>query len=250
MKGWSVLLFCLWRLTLLAQPDNEMMQNLRDDFNYGEFNPGANHVYYGVKQKPGVVRGDAYLDPEWHRAAVVFYPEIVKRYDPKAPDSIAGYMVRVDLINQVVEFQLKEGVKAVEIGSVRKLYYESGRLIKLVNAKDIDDDNVAPEGFLEMLSSGKLTVVKSVVLKVKEPTYNVALDVGEKDARIYKKGLYYYMEKKGAQSSLVQFKPSKKKLLALMGSKADKVEKFISDNGLSLKNDADLQRALVYYNSL
>jgi hypothetical protein len=250
MKGWYILLFSLWQLVLPAQSDDEMMQNLRDDFNYGEFNPGANHIYYGVKQKPGVVKGDAYLDPEWHKAAVVFYPEIVKRYDPKAPDSIAGYMVRVDLINQVVEFQLKEGVKAVDISSVRKLYYESGRLIKLVNGKDIDKDNIAPKGFLELLSSGKLTVVKAVVLKVKEPTYNVALDVGEKDAKIYKKGIYYYMEKKGAQNSLVKFKPSKKKLLALMGSKADKVEKYISANGLSLKNDADLQRALDYYNSL
>lgn len=250
MKRIFLVLSSMICINLYAQTDTEMMQNLRDDFNYGEFNPGANHIYYGVKQKPGVVKGDVYLDPQWHKAAVVFYPDIVKRYDPKAPDSIAGYMVRVDLSSQVVEFQLKEGVKAVDISSVRKIYYEaeSGRLVKLVNAREFNDGNANSQGLLELLSAGKLCVVKATTLKIKEPTYNVALDVGEKDAKIYKKGIYYYMDKKG--NALVEFKPTKKKLLLLMGSKADKVEKYIDNNQLNLKDDVDLQRALVYYNGL
>lgn len=250
MIKYYVFVLCLWATITAAQSDDEMMQNLRDDFNYGEFNPGANHVYYGVKQKPGVVKGDAYLDPEWHKAAVVFYPEVVKRYDPKAPDSIAGYPVRIDLINQSVEFQLKEGVKAVEVGSIKKIYYEADRLVKLVNAKEFDNGETTPKGLVELMSSGKLTVVKEVILKLKEPTYNVALDVGEKDAKIYKKALYYYMEKKGNRSALVKFKPAKKQLLALMGGKADKVETYIDINNLNPKRDIDLQRILIYYNGL
>lgn len=196
----ALLVLLCFVLPAFAQSDTEMMQNLRDDFNYGEFKPGANHVYYGVKQRSGKVIGDIYLDKEWRKAVTIFYTEVVKRYDPKAPDSIAGYQVRVDLNNHYIEFNMSDGVKAVEENTVKRLYLSSAdgkSLVKLVNTREYGNTSPELQGFVQLLSSGpKLTVAKYVRLAVKEPTYNVALDVGEKDAKIFKKNEYYYVQKK------------------------------------------------------
>lgn len=246
-----LLLCCIWHLAL-GQSDSEMMQNLRDDFNYGEFKPGSNHVYYGVKQKSGRVAGDIYLDKEWRKGITVFYSDVVKRYDPQAPDSIAGYDIRVDISNHYVEYNMKEGVKAVEENTVKRLYLASpdGKsLVKLVNTREYG--NTAPDlkGFVELISSGpKLTVVKYVRLAIKEPTYNVALDVGEKDAKIYKKTEYYYLQRKGSKQVMVKFKPGKKTVMELMRDKRAKMEKFIDEGNLNLRQEADMREAFNYYN--
>lgn len=249
----TTLLLLLGSLHLtLGQSDTEMMQNLRDDFNYGEFKPGANHVYYGVKQGSGKVSGDIYLDKEWRKGITVFYSDVVKRYDPQAPDSIAGYNIRVDLSNHYVEYDMKEGVKAVEENTVKRLYLTSpdgNSLVKLVNTREFGNTSPELKGFVELISTGpKLTVVKYVRLAVKEPTYNVALDVGEKDAKIYKKNEYYYLQRKGSKQVMVKFKPGKKTVLELMRDRKSKMEAFIDDQKLNLRQEADLRQALNHYN--
>ena len=209
-------------------------------------------MYYGVKQKKGTVTGDVYFDPEWHKASVVFYHELLQNYDPKAPDSIAGYQLRVDLNDQVVEFKLKDGVKALEASAIKKIYLNqhANNPMVLVNTRELNTSETDLKGFVELLSEGNLTVVKYTYLKLKAPTYNVALDVGEKDAQILKKTDYYYLDKKGSGKNLAKFKPGKKKLLELMHTRRSQMEKFFDEKSLNVRKDDDLRQALQYYNGL
>lgn len=247
-----LLAFSLMTTLGFAQADGEMIQEMKDDFNYGEFNPSASHVYYGVRQKKGTVSGDVYYDAEWRKASVVFYHELLQNYDPKAPDSIAGYQLRVDLNDQVVEFNLKEGVKALEASAIKRIYLNQGpdNQVVLINIREMNTPDAGLKGFVALLCEGNLTVVKYTYLKLKAPTYNVALDVGEKDAQILKKTDYYYIDKKGNTKNLVKFKPTRKKLLELMHNRKSQMEKFFDDQSLNMRKDDDLRQALQYYNKL
>ena len=244
-------LFLLWAigsLCLSLYGQSEMTQSLRDNLNYGSFNPGPNRApIYGVGQSQGKIVGDVYLDSTFNTAEIFFYSEVVRRYDPSASDSIGGYKVRVDVVNYDVEFQLNEGAKALDESAIRKIRWQSkDRKVTLVNTRQYAGTGEM-KGFFELLSEGKLTVLRYTRLKVVQPTYNVALDVGTKDAKLFKKTEYYYI--KNTQTlELTKFKPTKKSLLELMKSKKTKMERYMDEQNPELKNTADLIKVLDFYN--
>jgi len=233
-----------------AQTDAAMTNSLRDDINSGNLEPSAYRVIYGVPQQSGSVQGDVYLDAEWQKADVWFYPEVIAQYDPKASDKVSSLPVRIDLGNQYVEFKLPEGVKAIDAASIKKIELKgAGAVRTFVNTRQYGHSKEIP-GFAEVLSEGKITVVKYTKLWLKQPTYNVALNVGERDAKLIKQKDYYLINEKNGAFLLDKFKPGAGWLKKTTKSKAKKVEAYMKDNSLDPKNDADLMRILAYYNGL
>jgi hypothetical protein len=105
-------------LTFLAFPffvfsQDELYQSTRDDLNYGEFRPNNLAPRYGIAEKPGKLLGNIHLDTTFRKSAIVFFKEVVKRYDPNASDSISGYKMRINLLEKLVEFQIGELVKGI-----------------------------------------------------------------------------------------------------------------------------------------
>ncbi len=240
-----VVITCLCLLKLTAQ--EEMVQSTRDAINFGTFTPSANRAaIYGVEGPQGRIVGDIYLDTVWRQSVVYFYPEVVRRYDPKAADSVAGYRVRIDLYNSNVEFQVEGGVKAVEGTAIKRILFKEAQtpftIINTTQLPRLPD----VKGFFRLIGEGKLTVVQHPKIQVINPTYNVALNVGTKDTRLYKKTDYYYL--KGSQ--LVKFKPNKKSLLQLMKNQKSRVEQYLAANPVNFKNPEDLTRLVGYYNAL
>ncbi len=236
---------------LLAQADASMTNSLRDDINSGNLEPSAYRIIYGVPQESGKVQGDVYLDIEWQKADVWFYPEVVARYDPKASDKVSSLPIRIDLGNQYVEFKLPEGVKAIEGASIKRIEIQNGGSVRtLENLKQYGVKNTDMEGFAEIISDGKIKVVKHIKLWLKQPTYNVALNVGERDAKLVKSKEYYVVNQRNNSITLEKFKPSKGWLKKTTKSKAKKVEAYMRDQQLDPKKDADLSNILAYYNGL
>ena len=236
-----------------AQTNASMTNSLRDDINNGNLEPSPYRIIYGVSQEAGKVQGDVYLDAEWQKADVWFYPEVVAQYDPKASDKVSSLPIRIDLGNQYVEFKLPEGVKAIEAGSIKKIELHGeapGGVRTFVNTKQYGQTDKNLGGFAEVLSEGKITVVKYTKLWLKQPTYNVALNVGERDAKLIKQKDYYLVHEKNGVFRLDKFKPGMGSLKKITKSKAKKVEAFINEKSLDPKNDADLAKILAYYNEL
>lgn len=246
---------CFFNCTLFLLGQNpQMAQSTRDAINYGQignFNPNSTaSMVYGIADTPGEVVGEIYLDSSFLQSSIVFYREIIKRYDSNASDSIAGYRVRIDLRNYLVEFKLGETVKGIDPLAIRKIYYQ--RLGQSANSIfwNVEEFNNRPDelnGFVEMLSVGKLKVVKSYSLLYVKPTYNAALSVGDKNAKYFKRYTYYYAD---AKSNLIKFKPKRKELLALMSDKASLVIQFMDDKKLTLESDQDIKSVLSFYNKL
>jgi hypothetical protein len=248
-------LFCfLFCGIALAGQNNQMTQSTRDAFNYGQmgnFNPNSSaSMVYGIADAPGEVVGDIYLDSSYLKSSVVFYRDIVKRYDANASDSIAGYKIRIDLHSSIVEFKFGDAIKGIDPLAIRRIHYQRIGEDKMSNFWNIKEFNDVPDevtALLEMLGEGRLKIGKSYSLLYIKPTYNAALSVGDKNGRYIKRVSYYYAD---AKNNLIKFKPKRKELLALMADKAEQVLKYMNSKGNSLSTDQEIRSVLAYYNSL
>ena len=109
MKTIFLYLFLILPFILFSQ--DELYQSTRDDLNYGEFRPNNLAPRYGIAEKPGKLLGNIHLDTTFRKSAVVFFKDVVRRYDPDASDSISGYKMRINLLEKLVEFQIGDLVK-------------------------------------------------------------------------------------------------------------------------------------------
>lgn len=250
MKTHLLLLVAISLATTLAAQE-EMPQSSRDQMNYGTFKPGPYSLFWGQDNYRGEVQGDIYVDTVWRTAAVWFYPAVVRRYDANASDSIAGYQVRLDLLNHFVEFYLEEKASVVDAGAIRRVEYVDPAFgpTAFVNTLQYRADQEKLPGFFRLIAEGgELEVVQYNRLQVKKPTYNVALDVGNKNLKVYKKQEYYY--RLGGEKSLQKFNPSSTFFKKLGGKKGQQTYNFIKEQGLNPKSPVELKRIAAYYNAL
>ena len=98
--------------------------------------------------------------------------------------------------------------------------------------------------FFELLGEGNITMLSREFLEYK--TFNSAFYSGSY-TRLVQTYQYYLMKKDG---TIEHFRGNKNDLLALMGSKANIVDKYIKANRLDFNDKYDLARIVVYYNSL
>jgi len=197
----------------------------------------------GIEGAKGEVIGDYYLDSKWKKGTVIFYPTVFK----EKVDTAQGFLIRLDLKNNVLEFNTEYGIKGVPGKDIQQFAWqetEAATPIRFVNAKEFGSTGKA--FFLQVLAEGKLTLLLQQKLWIKEPTYNAALDVGSKNTEI-KKDKVYYVFKNG---KLEKFKPNQGNLLKIMQNRKSSMEKFLTNNKLDLDEPGDLAKVFEHYNGL
>lgn len=249
MKTLILISFFFIPLSLISQ--EELYQTTRDEFNYGEFRPNNLAPIYGITEKPGKLMGNIYLDSIFRTSSVVFFKEIVKRYDPNASDSIAGAKMRINLLEKLVEFKMKGGIKGIDNMAIKKIqtFDPAGNVIKTyINGKTL---GIVPSGedhFYDLVFDGHfLKIVSLSMLKKKEPTYHVALSVGDKNAYYYFKTIYFA---KSMLTNWEEINNNKKAYVDLTGSKRKQMESYLQQNQLNLKMDSEIRRFFQYYEKI
>ncbi|WP_460472417.1 hypothetical protein [Emticicia fontis] len=228
-----------------------MMQTTRDALNQNlTISQHNSSMLYGFDNRTSEIQGSYYLDPEWSVATVRFYPRTIST--PKGIiklDSVSDVQIRIVLKGNDVEFNTQEGIKVI-----------SGTLIKSFTAKKQDfwvknyistlefndESEKIKAGFFELLADGKVKLLDYSKLKIQQPDYVAALNVGSKDVKInIEKQLYIAKGKE-----VIKFNTGKKDLYELMADKKPEIEKFVKVNKLNLKDRTDLAKVFQYYNTL
>lgn len=238
-------------MPVLIFSQEDLYQTTRDEFNYGEFRPNNVAPIYGIAEKPGKLLGNIYIDSIFRSSAVVFFKEIVKRYDPNASDSISGYKLRINLLEKLVEFKMKGGIKGIDNMAIKKIqtFDPAGNILKTyINGKILGIDSTGEDGFYELVFDGQnLKVVSLAMLKKKEPTYHVALSMGDKNAYYYLKMIYFAKSEHGNWKEISN---NKNTWLGLTGSKAKWMKSYLQQNQLNLKLSSDLRQFFQYFEKI
>lgn len=104
-------------------------------------------------------------------------------------------------------------------------------------------DRNKPTTFYQVLVDGGVQLVKhSTKQAFDERAYNSATTT-----RTYKEDEYYYLVKNNVP---VKIKKDKKQVIIALGNRAAELEAYCAEQKLNLKNEEDLVKLIVFYNSL
>lgn len=110
-------------------------------------------------------------------------------------------------------------------------------------------DDAIEEGYLEVLSAGKVTLLKKYKCTILEPNYNKAMSSGIKNQRFSIKE-FYVLKKESEKEKAIIFKPGKKAIFELLPDKKEQISVYIKENKIIVRKDAGLKKVIEYYNSL
>jgi hypothetical protein len=201
---------------------------------------GNNEMLYGIPLPEGKVIGDTYLSTEWKKSVILLYDN---------NKLIEGFPVRYDIKSDDLEVKSRTEVKVLEGRKVKSfMWIDSSRSepYYFINAKDFKQDGVPLTGFFEVLVDGNSPLFKKTNISIKKADYNATLNMGSRDEKILKNSTYYIVD----SASISEIPGNKKKFLQLLKSKADQVESYMDENGLSIKREEELVAIFKYYNSL
>jgi hypothetical protein len=240
MKNLSIILLVLFFQTYafgqLTIPAGMRASNSNNGIS--ELNVLNENSFYALRGvPPGDVVGDYYLNEKWNKANILLYQsEMV----------LEGYNAKYDIKNDIIEIQTSVGVRILDVKEVRNLVWIDSLTIEpqyFVNAHEFNK-GIGYDVLLQVLAKGPIPLLKQTELVITPPSYNVALSIGSKDTKIYKKSIILYSK----EGELFEIK-NKKDILKASGDLSKEVEVFIKSNKLKVSKDEGLRRVFEFINS-
>lgn len=187
-------------------------------------------VLNGIPLPPGNIKGDTYFLTEWLDVEIRPF---------KTGSIISGYKGRLNFNGDQLEFIASGGeVRVAETSKVASFsFLRNGSQFTFVNSQVVGIKSSPPQ-FLQVLSEGTYSLLKSVSIVVKEPTYRPDVGVGDPDYKILKRSNYFLLHHDSIQEVDLR---NKKKFSQMFSSKADDVKELIEANELDLKNEDHLK---------
>lgn len=199
------------------------------------------NTFYGIPPEPKKVEGNFYLDNKWNMASILLYRE---------QTVLEGFRVRYNINSNMFELWEPESSQITTVPGLRIqniVWMDSSYLVPryFVNGMDFREDNVPISGFFEVLVEGQLPLMRRTMAIFKESNYNTALMVGNRNDKIIKRNVYYYLKGK----DLFEVPKKRKELYLIFGDKAVEMEDFVEANGIDLKDRTSIFQMFTYYNS-
>lgn len=193
--------------------------------------------YMEIKAKPEKTKGSVYLSENWRVGNIYLF----------SGEEIKNYPIKYDIKKLRYEIKVDNNIKILSIGAIKKVEWfvpETGEKTVFINSSDYK--NIDGYGMLQVLSKGKLTLLKKTDLKLIDGNYNTALDVGSRASKYVKSTKYFALY----NNKVKKVKTRKRKVLKLFGNKYDTVKSWAKEQGLKYNKDQDLTKIFDYYNSI
>lgn len=247
MKHIFLSLLLLVSAAASAQTSTQMTNTTKDWINSNGMSLHPAGVIWAVASADKAeVLGQTYYDTVWAKGNIKFYQSI-QPVGGQPVDSIIGLGLRYNVHFNELEVMLStyKDVKAIEGPRIKNFTLErNGRSALFVNTQEYRAEKPL-KGFYEVLVPGKVQLLHNQRTTVRKPTYNAAMDVGDKHERITMNSDYYVLR----EGTITKLTPTKKGLLQVLGDQADQINSFLKTNELDLKNKQDLMRVFEHYNS-
>jgi hypothetical protein len=241
MKFQILVIFYILSFQIFAQNSGAIPSNIRASNTLDRLSDGGLSSYellIGIPVPPGELIGDVYLIDIWKKTTFSLLNG--KLYE--------GFLCRYNIQTDQLEISGQAGISALSGSRIKSFVWmdESGSPSFYVNAQEFNIKGVEQKGFLNVLSDGKLPLLKKTIMVIKQPTYKPELHIGNRDTQIIKRDIYYY----STGNQLVEIKKrTNKRISEIFGDKLS-VDKFIKDNSLTCSSDQDLIKIFDHYNSL
>lgn len=182
------------------------------------------------------VVGTPYVDDSWQNA-VIFLRE---------GDRFSNVPIRYDIYSDILEIKVGDQVKGLE-GSKASGYsiVSNGSERRFMRASRFKADEPLA-GFLEVLDSGKVQLLKHYAVTVVKPDYSPQMNVGSRDYKVLHKHTFYYT----TEGVTHEVPKQSKKLLAIFSDHQTEVSDFVRNEQIDLNEEAGLQRVFEFYNKL
>ncbi len=175
----------------------------------------------GKEVPKGEIKGSQYLFDDWVVANVLINDDKL----------LKDIKMNVDLMRNEVDILIGENRKVLPKSIVSNFQLVESNL--MYYWQSVDEDLIL---ICELVEGNSFDLLEEVFLTIKEPTYNVALDMGSRDTEILRRTNFWIRHKNG---TLTKISNSGRKNLKAF--KDDSLLKdFINDNQLSWKSRNDL----------
>lgn len=186
---------------------------------------------------PTVV-GSNYLSEDWYLGSIKL----------KSKSILSNYNLKYDVENNNLEIKDGDSTKICTLILLDSFYWQKtsqSDSILYVNAdKFTVDDYKQIIGMLKVVSYGKVNLFSRSYIEILQPTYNAALNVGERNKKAVIRSAFYLSR----YNNLVKIK-SKKQLLSYFNDDAKQIEVYLKTNKLKIKNEDDFKKVIDFYNS-
>lgn len=161
---------------------------------------------------------------------------------------LEGLPVKYFITRNEFDVKTKAGLRALKGDRVKSFVWIDSATKKpqvFISAREFKRPDGTPGvGFFQLITEGKVGLMKQTEVIFKEANYHEALNVGSRDHKLIKKIHYYYLINN-------TFSPlPKKKLDTVFPDHKSEVQRFIKINTLDLNREDHLQALFDYYNSL
>ena len=112
---------------------------------------------------PGGVKGSTYLDKKWNLATTLLFKS------EKLPE---GYPVKYELKENELEVKASNGIKILDTKNIKSLVWKDSITQEpkyFISGSEYTDEGTPLNGLLEVLSDGKVPLLKRNFVVVKAP---------------------------------------------------------------------------------
>lgn len=206
----------------------------KEQFQDYNFIPG--NYMRSLPGRPPEIKGSFYIHDEWNEGTIYLNKGMKTQ----------GLPLRYDIVNNVMEIKYEDKIKVLQGYEIHKFDLQQGAEKMIFSNVQNYKGGEPLRGFIKILASGTITVGVHSTATISKPNYNVALNIGEKDAKVVKKEKLYLIT-----GGAIQEVPGKKsEFLSIFGNKATDIEKFMANKKYNYKNKEELLLIVQYYNSI
>ncbi len=177
--------------------------------------------------------GSPYLNDDWEPGYIIM----------KTGDTLKSVMLRYNVYKDEMHFKADDKIYSIGIPEKISILLLGEHPFFYLSYKD---EETIKKGFFEVLSIGKSCLLQHHYPIIMPANYNPVLNSGNKNKQLLLKKKYFL--KKG--DLIVEIDKNGKEFISAFGDKGNEIKKYVKNNKLSFKKEADLVLITNFANSL